>query len=70
MRMRDMSSHYFTMSVKELKTLRSKKILALERERKKFGSYSSAQEVKRLNFAINRIDSVIAAKEMQLRLTE
>jgi len=65
-----MSSVYFKMSVKELKTLRSKKILAIERERRHFGSYASQQEIKRLAWAITRIDAVIAAKMAQMALPE
>jgi hypothetical protein len=68
--MRDMTSVYFNMSVKELKTLRSKKVLSIERERQRYGSYASAQEVKRLAWAITRIDAVIAAKLAQMELPE
>jgi len=68
--MRDMSSLYFSMTMKELKTLRSKKVLAIERERRHFGSYASAQEIKRLAGAITRIDAVIAAREAQMSLPE
>jgi len=66
--MRDMSSFYFTKSISELQTLRSKKVLEIERERRHYGSYASAQAVKRLAFAIDRIDAVIAAKRAQMVL--
>jgi nucleoside phosphorylase len=68
--MRDMSNLYFSMSMKELKTLRSKKILAIERERTYYRSYSGQQEIKRLVFAISRIDAVIAARLAQMELPE
>lgn len=67
---RDMSNYYFTMSELELSKLRSKKVLAIERERRNFGSYASAQEVKRLAWAITRIDAVLAAKRAQMELPE
>jgi len=68
--MRDMSSLYFTKSVQELKKLRSQKVLEIERERRHFGSYASAQAIKRLAWAITRIDAVIAAKESQMAFPE
>lgn len=66
--MRDMTSFYFSKSITDLLKLRSQKVLAIERERKHFGSYASAQAVKRLAFAIDRIDAVVAAKRGQLEL--
>lgn len=68
--MRDMSSFYFTKSLSDLLKLRSQKVLAIERERRNFGSYSSAQAVMRLAFAIDRIDAVIAAKRAQMAFPE
>lgn len=67
---RDMSNHYFEMTEINLCRLRSKKVLAIERERRHFGSYASAQEVKRLIWAIERIDAVLAAKRAQMELPE
>lgn len=58
------------MSIKELKTLRSKKVLAIERERRHFGSYASAQKVRNLQWAIGRIDVVLVYKEAQMSLWE
>lgn len=68
--MRDRSSFYFTKSVSDLLKLRSQKVLAIERERRHFGSYASAQAVKRLAFAIDRIDAVIAAKRAKMAFPE
>lgn len=68
--MRDMSSYYFSMKQKDLLKLRSQKVLAIQRERRHFFSYASAQEIKRLTFAISRIDAVLAARASQLALPE
>lgn len=68
--MRDMSSWYWQQTTEHLLKLRSQKVLAIERERRHYGSYASAQEVKRLAYAIDRIDAVLAARRDQIALFE
>ena len=67
---RDMSNIYRFKTVKELNTLRSKKVVALERLRGEAKTYFVMQEIKRQEHLLGQIDAEIACKRAQLSMFE
>lgn len=67
--MNDMTSVYWNMTTKELRTLRSKKYNRRLRLQAKIGlSYLELQETRTLNYQIDLIDRIINARNEQMWL--
>lgn len=67
MEFREVSQIYQSMSELELRKLRSKKVLEIERLRK-FYTYFGKRDIQRLVFQIGRIDSELACRADQMSL--
>lgn len=65
---KDMSNIYRFKTMKELNTLRSKKVVALERLRGEAKTYFVMQEIKRQTHLLKQIDAEIASRRDQLAL--
>jgi hypothetical protein len=66
---KDMTSVYFNMTSKELRTLRSKKKMAILKA-EQYGNYWALKDRTCLWFQIERIDAVLASRDAQLDLFE
>jgi len=67
MEFREVSQIYQRMSDLELRKLRSKKVLEIEKLRK-FYTYFGKRDIQRLAFQIDRIDAELACRADQLKL--
>jgi len=67
MEFREVSQIYQRMSEFELRKLRSKKVLEIEKLRK-FYTYFGKRDIQRLAFQIDRIDAELACRAAQLSL--
>jgi len=67
MEFREVSQIYQRMSDFELRKLRSKKVLEIEKLRK-FYTYFGKRDIQRLAFQIDRIDAELACRAAQLSL--
>jgi hypothetical protein len=67
MEFREVSQIYQRMSDLELRKLRSKKVLEIEKLRK-FYTYFGKRDIQRLAFQIDRIDAEIACRADQLSM--
>jgi len=67
MEFREVSQVYQKMSELELRKLRSKKVLQIEKLRK-FYTYFGKRDIQRLAFQIERIDAELACRAAQLTL--
>lgn len=63
--MKDMSNIYRFKSTDELKTLRSKKLVALEKLRAEWGGYFTKQEIQRQSHLLKQIDAELASRRDQ-----
>lgn len=60
--MRDMASVYFKMTTADLRRLKGEKQLRLMKCRKQAMTYSNLQEIRKLEFQLNRIDAVLRSR--------
>lgn len=65
----DMTNVYFHMTSKDLRTLRSKKKMAIIKA-ERYGNYWALKERSCLWFQIERIDAVLASRDAQPELFE
>lgn len=68
--MRDVASFYWNQPTAKLRQWRSQKYNRVLRLREKFQGYLVLQEIKTLNFQIQRIDAILAARAAQMELPE
>lgn len=68
--MKDMSNIYRFKTMKELQTLRSKKVVALERLRSEAKTYFVMQEIKRQEHLVRQIDAEISCRRAQSSMFE
>lgn len=66
--MKDMSSVYYGMKDKQLRTLRSQKISATLRLERKHLGYFDQQELRKLRYQLAQIDAVLEARRLQMAL--
>ncbi len=64
--MNDMSRVYMSYTLKHLRELRSQKILRIIKLKSNQFCYLNKQELKKLNYQVDRIEAVIRAKEDQM----
>lgn len=66
--MKDMSSVYYGMKDKQIRTLRSQKISAILRLERKHLGYFEQQELKKLRHQLKQIEAVLEARRLQMTL--